>query len=80
MNKRRIISVFVVILLTFSLTSQAFATTSGYYFNGGWKFISNKGVLATIETQNPHVNADSSVSAWVMTCDSKTWHLDKYCT
>lgn len=70
MNKRRIISVFAVILLTFSLTSQAFAATSGYYFNGGWKFISNKGVLATIETQNPHVNADSSVSAWVMTCDS----------
>jgi hypothetical protein len=70
MNRRRIISVFAAIVFSLSLTTQAFAATSGYYFNGGLKSISNKGVLATIETQNPHVNNGSSVSAWVMTCDS----------
>lgn len=72
MKKRRIISLLAAIVFIFSIipAAQASAATSGYYFNGGWKSISNKGVLATIETQNPHVNDGSSVSAWVMTCDS----------
>jgi hypothetical protein len=49
-----------------SISHQADAAT-GFYFNGGMKFVSNKGAAVTIETQNPYVAKDSWVSIWAMT-------------
>jgi hypothetical protein len=42
---------------------------TGFYFNGAWKTVSNNGAAITIETQNPTISEDSSVSAWAMTCN-----------
>lgn len=46
--------------------------TPGYYFNGGWKTVSNNGAAVTIETQNPAVASGSLVAAWSMTCDGSS--------
>lgn len=59
--KYSVIMIAVSIVL-FALPSFAFATS---YFNGGWKFVSNNGAAATIETQNPYASVGQS--AWSMT-------------
>lgn len=76
--KKRSYSVFMKVILTFALVLCIFSASlsmpanavSGYYFNGAYKRVTNKGAAATIETQNPYVFNGSSVSAWAMTCDS----------
>ena len=42
--------------------------TAGFYFNGGYKEVSNKGAAITCETQNPYITSQGSSSAWAMTC------------
>lgn len=49
--------------------SQSVHAATGFYFNGGWKFVSNNGAAVTIETQNPYVAPSSWVSIWAMTGD-----------
>ncbi|MDP2182289.1 MAG: hypothetical protein Q8K99_06945 [Actinomycetota bacterium] len=40
-----------------------------YYYNGGYQSVYNRGVAASIESQNPVVGGgDASSSAWVMIC------------
>ena len=56
---------FAVLILAESISVSA---SAGFYFNGGYKSVSNKGAALTCETQNPYVAA-STVSAWAMTCN-----------
>lgn len=56
---------FAVLIFTKSISVSA---SAGFYFNGGYKSVSNKGAALTCETQNPYVAA-STVSAWAMTCN-----------
>jgi hypothetical protein len=63
-----------VLISTFLLFAVAIAPLkasawTGFYFNGAWKTVSNNGAALTIETQNPTISEDSSVSAWAMTCN-----------
>lgn len=82
-NFKKIVSVLCVFLFFVALLGEnsVFASSTsegssvsiastGYYFNGGYRFINNRGASAVIETQNPYVSANSSSSAWSMTCDS----------
>jgi len=38
--------------------------TAGFYFNGGYKKVSNKGAAITCETQNPYITSQGSSSVW----------------
>lgn len=67
----KLASVFIAVSLVLALffaPLNAFAWT-GYYFNGAWKTVDNNGAAITIETQNPTISEDSSVSVWPMTCN-----------
>lgn len=65
--KLNLIAALIVVMI-FALSLPANAAT-GFYFNGGWKTVSNNGAAITIETQNPSVATDSWISAWPMTAD-----------
>jgi len=65
---RTVAVIALVIALVFANVLSARATT-GFFFNGGYKTVVNKGAALTVETQNPYVATGSSLSAWAMTCD-----------
>lgn len=73
-----IVASVIIVALSFCMLPSAYAATTGYYYNGGCKAVSNNGVVATIETQNPYVYSGSSVSAWAMTCDGGSSSANGY--
>lgn len=57
---------FALLIFAGSISVSA---SAGFYFNGGYKLVSNKGAALTCETQNPYITSNGSSSAWAMTCN-----------
>jgi len=66
---------FSLLIFTGIIPGRAF---TGYYFNGGYKKVSNKGAAITCETQNPYVAPDSWISVWAMTCNLSLGSNENY--
>jgi len=63
------VAVLALVIALVSTNALSARATTGFFFNGGYKSVANKGAALTIETQNPYVATGSSLSAWSMTCD-----------
>ena len=58
-----------MILIVGSVLPATANASTGYFFDGGKRSVSNNGAYLACETQNPAVAANSSVSVWPMVTD-----------
>ncbi|PIY40279.1 hypothetical protein [Candidatus Aquicultor secundus] len=61
--------VVIMILIVGSVLPATANASTGYFFDGGKRSVSNNGAYLACETQNPAVAANSSVSVWPMVTD-----------
>lgn len=64
------LAILIIMFVSVLSISQLASATSGYFFNGGYKTISNKGAALTIETQNPSSTTSSFPSMISQSADN----------
>ncbi len=72
MRKSVLVIVIELVLIT-AIVLTGFSSVhaaTGFFFNGGYKTVANRGAALTVETQNPYVATGSLLFAWAMTCDT----------